>query len=107
VTALGRGARRNVRKIIDEGRVFFGCEPDEDFNYMADKIGDDCLVVASDMPHFDESAHESLAHEYESRRDLRPAMLAKLFRANAERLYDFAKVRHEGSRAGFAAAVRG
>jgi len=106
VTALGRGARRNARKIIDDGRIFFGCEPDEDFNYIADKIGDGGLVVASDMPHFDESAHESLAHEYESRSDVRPALFPKLFRGNAERLYDFSRVGLEAPRAEVAAARR-
>jgi predicted TIM-barrel fold metal-dependent hydrolase len=103
VTALGRGARKNVRRILDDGRVYFGCEPDEDFTYIADKIGDACLVVASDMPHFDESAHESLAHEYESRDDVRPAILEKMFRTNAERLYDFDKLASVAPRAKAAA----
>jgi predicted TIM-barrel fold metal-dependent hydrolase len=35
-----------------EGRLFFGCEPDEpDLAEVASKLGDGCLLYSSDYPH--------------------------------------------------------
>ena len=48
------------------------------------------LLVSSDMPHFDEAAHDSIAEEYEQRGDLSESLLKKMFSGNAERLFGFA-----------------
>jgi predicted TIM-barrel fold metal-dependent hydrolase len=86
-TSLARSGKDNVRRVLEEGRIFVSCEPDEDLNYVTGKIGADCLVIGSDMPHFDESAHEGLVGEYSARSDLRAGLLDKLFWRNAARLY--------------------
>ncbi|MGE0745917.1 MAG: amidohydrolase family protein [Rhodospirillales bacterium] len=87
LSALARGGVANARRGIDEGRVFVACEPDEDFETVVAKIGSDCLVVASDMPHFDESAHSNVAAEYAARTDVPPSVMDKMLRTNAMRLY--------------------
>ena len=81
------GSKQNLRRYFDEGRRFIGCEPDEDINFVVSKLGPDALVAASDMPHFDEAAHDDVLAEYVERSDLSPELLEKIVRTNAARLY--------------------
>ncbi len=92
VSAIER-AGKPARRYFDDGRIFIGCEPDEDINYVAGKLGADCLLVASDLPHFDEAAHDDVAEEFVARGDLAPALLDKLFRDNAMRAFAIAPAR--------------
>lgn len=94
LSMLERSGKANCKRVIDEGRVFLACESNEDLNYVASRIGADCLVVASDMPHFDESAHGDVGHDFTERKDLAPAFLDKIFMRNAMRLYDFTPPAH-------------
>lgn len=87
VSAIERAGKPGCRRYFDDGRIFIGCEPDEDINFVAGKLGQDCLVVSSDLPHFDEAAHDDVAEEFEQRGDLSDALLEKLFRANPVRAF--------------------
>lgn len=87
VGALERAGKKNARRLLDEGRVFVVAEPSEDLAYVANRLGGDFMVVGSDMPHQDEAAHESVMDEFESRKDLPPALMEKLLWRNASRLY--------------------
>ena len=87
VSAIERNGKTGCRRYFDDGRIFIGCEPDEDINFVADKLGADCLLVSSDLPHFDEAAHEDIAAEFVERDDLAPTLLDKLFYENAIRAF--------------------
>lgn len=90
ILAIARGGKPDVREYFARDRIFVACEPDDDINYTASVLGDRGLLVSSDMPHFDEAAHDDVAQEYEERGDLSPALLKKLFLENAARVFDFA-----------------
>ena len=87
VSAIERNGKTGCRRYFDDGRIFIGCEPDEDINFVADKLGADCLLVSSDLPHFDEAAHEDIAAEFVERDDLAPTLLDKLFYGKAIRAF--------------------
>ena len=87
VSAIERNGKTGCRRYFDDGRIFIGCEPDEDINFVANKLGADCLLVSSDLPHFDEAAHEDIAEEFVERNDLTPQLLDKLFHENAARAF--------------------
>jgi predicted TIM-barrel fold metal-dependent hydrolase len=89
---IERTGKANVLDYFREGRVLVGCEPDDDIPYAAGVLGENALLVSSDMPHFDEAAHDSIAEEYEERDDLSAGLLAKMFSENAERTFDFSRV---------------
>ena len=89
-----RGGRKVAHAFADQ-RIHVGCEPDDDISYAVSVIGEDALLVSSDMPHFDEAAHDSIAEEYEQRGDLSESLLKKMFSSNAERLFGFAAVTGE------------
>lgn len=93
VRTIQRSGKANVLDHFEQGRVLVGCEPDDDIPYAADVIGENALLVSSDMPHFDEAAHDSIADEYEGRGDLPAPLLAKMFAENAERAFAFEAVR--------------
>ena len=90
LSTIGRAGPIDRRRFFDEGRVFMGCEPDEDINLVAAKIGAGAILVSSDMPHFDEAAHHDVAEEFHARGDLSPELLERMFRTNALRAFDFA-----------------
>lgn len=52
-------------------------------------LGEDCLVIASDMPHADDFHHDQPEEAWRERGDLSEALLTKLLRENAQRLYRF------------------
>lgn len=77
----------DCRKYFAEGRIFVSCEPDEDLPYVASKLGEDCLVVASDMPHTDDFHHDRPEQTFRKRGGLSETLLRKMLRENAARLY--------------------
>jgi predicted TIM-barrel fold metal-dependent hydrolase len=84
--ALGRSGFA-CEKYFAEGRVFVSCEPDEDLPYVVSKLGEECLVVASDMPHSDDFHHDRPEEIFRARGGLSESLLRKLLRENAARLY--------------------
>ena len=100
VRTIERTGKANVLDYFRQGRVFVGCEPDDEIPFAVSVLGEDGLLVSSDMPHFDEAAHDSIADEYEGRGDLSPELLKKMFVRNAERAFSF------GGAAAPAAAAR-
>tara|TARA_R100000005_G_scaffold96425_1_gene83192 strand:+ start:9265 stop:10359 length:1095 start_codon:yes stop_codon:yes gene_type:complete len=90
VGALRRKGNKAVDKFLDEGRVFVCAEPTEDIEYMASKIGNDIFMVCTDLPHFDDAAHENPLEEFGSRNDIRAETMEKLLWSNASRFYDYA-----------------
>jgi len=87
VSAIERNGKTGCRRYFDDGRIFIGCEPDEDINFVAGKLGEDCLLVSSDLPHFDEAAHDNVGEEFVQRNDLAPELIEKLFHKNALRAF--------------------
>jgi predicted TIM-barrel fold metal-dependent hydrolase len=89
LSAIHRNGRPDCTRYFQEGRVFVGAEPDEDLGWVTSKLGQECLVVSSDMPHFDEAAHDNVIEEIEERDDLDLEFVEKLLRTNAARLFNF------------------
>jgi len=71
-----------------EGRVFVGCETDEDLKYVVDLIGEDSLAAASDYPHADPSKEESLVDSILKPEDLSMKAREKILFENPKRLYN-------------------
>jgi predicted TIM-barrel fold metal-dependent hydrolase len=84
---IERSGKENVLDYFGEGRVYVGCEPDDDIGFAVKSLGEGSLLVSSDMPHFDEAAHDNVAQEYIERGDLSDGLLAKMFVGNAERAF--------------------
>ena len=87
VTTVDRGRDGACRQHFEAGRVFLSCEPDEDLPYIASRLGEECLVVASDMPHGDPSRHDLVEEAFRDRGDLSEAFLERLLVRNPRRLY--------------------
>ncbi|HTM08521.1 MAG TPA: amidohydrolase family protein [Verrucomicrobiae bacterium] len=85
IRTLGRSGIE-CRNYFAAGRIFVSCEPDEDLSYVAAKIGEDCLVAASDMPHSDDFHHERPEETFR-KTGLSEGLLQKILCGNAERLY--------------------
>jgi predicted TIM-barrel fold metal-dependent hydrolase len=77
----------DCKKYFAAGRIFVSCEPDEDLPYVAGKLGEDCLVAASDMPHSDDFHHDRPEETFRERGGLSESLLGKVLRENAARLY--------------------
>lgn len=88
-SAIGRAGTKDCRRYFDEGRIFVGCEPDDDLNWVAKKIGTGGLLAASDMPHTDEASHDDVVSEFLKRDDLSKDFVEAMVRKNALRLFDF------------------
>jgi len=83
-------------RYLDEGRLFFSCDPDE--RYLAFAVnaqlaghtrGEDCIVWASDYPHSDALFPGAVA-ALTGREDLSAEQKAKLTSRNAARLFGWA-----------------
>ena len=90
---LETGLRRVPSAYLDEGRLFFSCDPDERYLAMAagsqlapGVAGEDCIVWASDYPHSD-AIYPGALQALTQRDDLSAEQKRKLTRDNARRLY--------------------
>lgn len=83
----GGGTARDPADYLREGRVYVACEADEDINYLVDRLGEDCLVVASDYPHGDPSHEDNLSAAIMGREDVPLKVREKILSANPQRLY--------------------
>jgi predicted TIM-barrel fold metal-dependent hydrolase len=87
VRALNHRSKRDGARYFREGRIWASCEPYEDLPWLIENLGEDCFVIASDMPHEDDFAHEHPAEAFREKWDLPEPVLEKLVGANAARLY--------------------
>jgi uncharacterized protein len=88
VRALRHRSKRDGERYFREGRICVSCEPYEDLPWLMQNLGEDCFVIASDMPHEDDFAHEHPADAFRERWDLAEQMIEKLVSSNAARLYN-------------------
>jgi predicted TIM-barrel fold metal-dependent hydrolase len=71
---------------IQDGRIFFGSEPDEgDMAHFAELYGNDCLLYASDIPHADRILNA--AELVENRNDISQELKQKYLVDNVARFY--------------------
>ena len=69
------------------GRIYYSCEPDEKMvGTVVDMVGADCIMYASDYPHWDMSYPES-AVLIKKRQDLSEEAKRKILGDNARRFY--------------------
>jgi predicted TIM-barrel fold metal-dependent hydrolase len=81
------GNSTDPAKYFREGRLYVGCEADEDLNYVVSWIGEDALVTGSDYPHGDPSRQEDMVKELSEREDISPRLREKILSENPRRLY--------------------
>jgi predicted TIM-barrel fold metal-dependent hydrolase len=87
---LVKGLRKRNRTKIDQWmaeRVFLSCELQEDLPYVIDKLGDDCLITATDFPHGDAFRQDRLADGLRDRGDLSETTIEKILSTNPRRLF--------------------
>jgi len=72
---------------FEQGRVFVACEHEEDLPYLVSRLGEDCLMAASDYPHADTSADEGFVDMVRSRDGLTASAKEKILGGNAERFF--------------------
>lgn len=83
----GKKVGRDPLEYFREGRVFVGCESDEDVNYLVRFVGEDALVGASDYPHTDPSQEETLVESFMEREEVSLRIREKILSHNPRRLY--------------------
>lgn len=83
----GKSVTRDPSKYFREGRIFIGCEADEEISQVVNCIGEDALVAASDYPHADPSREEEMVKAFMEREDLPLRVKEKILSANPQRLY--------------------
>ena len=72
---------------LTSGRAFFGVEPEERLiGLVAEHVGEDCLLYASDYPHWD-SGWPHTTRTLAARADLSATLKRKLMAENAYRFY--------------------
>ena len=89
VHQIGRSGRNGTdpASYFREGRAYIACEADEDINYLANCIGEDAIVVASDYPHSDFSREDNMREAVMSREDVPLRVREKILSDNPRRLY--------------------
>ncbi len=80
-------AKRDPAEYFREGRMYIGCETDEDINYLVELIGEYSLVGASDYPHTDPSQEEEMVESFMKREDLTLRIKEKILSVNPQNLY--------------------
>ena len=68
-------------------RVFLACEFHEDVAYVANKLGDDCLVTATDFPHGYAFRQDYLHDGIEAIGGLSGESVEKILSTNPQRLF--------------------
>jgi predicted TIM-barrel fold metal-dependent hydrolase len=81
------GCKRPPSEYVARGQCYFSCEPEEAGIAMAcAALGDECIMYASDYPHWDSDFPFTVAPIRE-RADLSEASKARVLGANAARFY--------------------
>ena len=87
VPAISEEPSKLARRYMDEGRLFWSCEPDEKYlPFVAEAAGDDFIIYASDYPHWDAIFPNSVTAISE-REELPQATRQRILKDNAERLF--------------------
>ncbi len=87
IRAHNQRTGKDASSYFREGQISVSCEPFEDLAHVAACLGDDCFVVASDMPHGDDFSHDRVEEAFRERGDLSEPVLEKILWRNASRLY--------------------
>jgi len=72
-------------EILREGNIYVICEEDEDLREPLKLIGDDRIMLGSDMPHSE--SHPNSLQKFQDRSDLSPTTKAKILNDNARRFF--------------------
>src|SRR5436309_1957776 len=84
------GWRKDPRRYVEAGNVWVSCEPEETIlPAVADALGPDFIMYASDYPHWDSDWPES-TRPLRERADLSDDVRAKIAGGNARRFYQLA-----------------
>ena len=87
VPHISEKPRDLVKRYIQEGRLFWSCEPDEEsIPSVADAVGDDFIVYASDYPHWDAIFPDSV-RAISERAELSESTRRKILSENAARMF--------------------
>ena len=84
---ISDGWQKDPRHYVEAGNVWVSCEPEESMiAAVADTLGPDFIMYASDYPHWDSDWPDS-TRPLRERPDLRDDVRAKIAGANARRFY--------------------
>jgi len=71
-------------------RLFVACAVGDDITHVVDRVGDDCLITATDYPHVDEFRADHLEDLLNARGDLKASTIDKILNGNPLRAFTFA-----------------
>jgi uncharacterized protein len=71
-------------------RLFVACAVGDDITHVVDRVGDDCLITATDYPHGDAFRADKLEELLTERGDLSNATIDKILNGNPLRAFSFA-----------------
>ena len=81
--------KQKPSEYLTAGNIYYGCEPEEKMiSYVANEIGSETLMYASDYPHWDMSWPESAVILWR-REDLSLETKKNILETNAKRFYNF------------------
>jgi hypothetical protein len=83
------GWQRPPAQYVAAGNIVVTCEPDESgVPYVAEMLGDECIMFASDYPHWDGAWPNSSSELFEhNEKRLSETSMARVAGANARRFY--------------------
>jgi hypothetical protein len=71
-------------------RLFVACALGDDITHVVDRVGDDCLITATDYPHGDAFRADHLEDLMNERGDLKSSTIDKILNGNPLRAFTFA-----------------
>ncbi len=71
-------------------RLFVACAVGDDITHVVNRVGDDCLISATDYPHGDAFRADCLEELLVARGDLTSATIDKILTSNPQRAFTFA-----------------
>jgi len=86
-TGVRVGGPKDIARYFKDGRIFVGCEADEDINYLVQWMGEDSMVIGSDYPHIDVSFESDMTEVLMRREDVPLRIKEKILSDNPSRLY--------------------
>ena len=74
-------------QLMEEYRLYVGCQTIDDLAYVVDRVGDDHLVIGTDYGHADTTAEMDALSKVRDEGKASEASLAKFLYDNPKRLY--------------------